>query len=177
MLIVTGFEPFGGRTVNRSWQAVERVPGVERVRLPVEYARLAELLPALVARAPRAVLLVGEASRRVLTLERVARNAADPTRADNAGRRIESALDPGGPAQLAATWDVERALAAARALVPAELSDDAGGYCCNAALYHALRAATPATRIGFVHVPAARWPFAPRLARIARALAAIAETM
>jgi pyroglutamyl-peptidase len=177
MVIVTGFEPFGGRAANRSWQAALRVPGVERVQLPVEYARIAELVPALVARAPRGVLLVGEASRRVITLERVAKNAADPARTDNAGAHGAGVLVANAPDTLAATWDVERALAAAREVAPAELSDDAGGYCCNAALYHALRAAAPGAKIGFVHVPASGWPFAPRLARVARALAAIAATM
>jgi pyroglutamyl-peptidase len=174
-LIVTGFEPFEGRRRNRSWQAVERMTlTAERVCLPVEYARLAEMVPALAARADTALLLVGEASRRAISIERVAKSACDPARADNAGA-YGAAL--AGPAELHATWDADRALAAARAFAPAELSDDAGGFCCNAALYHALRAAPPGLRVGFVHVPRARWPFGPRLASLARALSAIAEAL
>ena len=178
-LVVTGFEPFGGRTINRSWQAVERLPlraDWQRVRLPVEYARIAEHVRALVGRGPRAVLLIGEADRRTVTLERVARNAANPALADNAGEQRDI-VHHAGPAELAATWDLERALAAARTVLPAEISEDAGGYCCNAALYHALHASIPTVRVGFVHVPRSRWPFGPRLSRLSRALEAIATTM
>jgi pyroglutamyl-peptidase len=178
-VIVTGFEPFGGRAVNRSWQAVERVTlraGWQRVQLPVVYARIAEIVPALVGQQPRAVLLVGEADRQRLTLERVARNATDPASADNAGEQRAQVHD-GGAAELVATWDLDRALAAARKIVAAEISDDAGGYCCNAALYHALRAAAPGIRVGFVHVPHSRWPFGPRLSTLGRALDAIANAM
>jgi pyroglutamyl-peptidase len=150
--------------------------GWQRAQLPVVYARIADVVPALVGKRPRAMLLVGEADRGRLTLERVARNKANPELADNAGEQ-RTLVHDGGHAELAATWDLERALAAARRIIAAEISDDAGGYCCNAALYHALHAASPETRIGFVHVPRSRWPFGPRLSRLARALDAIAATM
>jgi pyroglutamyl-peptidase len=174
-IIVTGFEPFEGRPVNRSWLAALRVRrDVERVQLPVAFAAIAELVPQLAARAD-ALLLVGEAKRRALSIERVAHNTTEG-RADNSGASPSGPLVADGPAELAATWDTQRALAAARAHAPAEFSDDAGAYCCNAALYHALRAA-PDKRIGFLHVPVARWPFGPRLERVARAIDAIIETM
>ncbi len=175
-LVLTGFEPFGGRAINRSWQAVERVAlrtGWERVRLPVVYARIAELVPALVEKAPRAVLLVGEANRDVVTLERLAHNACSAERADSAGEHRERVHDSGHD-ELVATWDLAGALAAARRFVPAEISDDAGGYVCNAALYHALRTAASGTRVGFVHVPVAPTPGVDELAL---ALAAIGEAM
>jgi pyroglutamyl-peptidase len=171
-VIVTGFEPFGGRAINRSWQVVERLgPRFERVRLPVEYRRILELVPALLARRPRALLLVGEAARGVLTLERVARNACNPALADNTGD-CRALVDPSGPAELVATWDIERALAAARGVIAAEISDDAGGYCCNSSLYCALRSGA-GVPIGFVHVPADD----ERVDLMAAALDAIAQTM
>jgi pyroglutamyl-peptidase len=177
VIIVAAFEPFGGRRVNRSWLAVERVRApVTRVQLPVAFARLARIVPELAARAS-ALLLVGEANRRALSIERVAKNRADARLADNDGAEPHAPLDD-GPDTLAATWDPARALAAARgAGVPAELSDDAGAFCCNAALYRALRAAPATTRVGFLHVPSARWPLGPRADRVARAIEAIVETM
>lgn len=176
-VIVTGFEPFGGRAINRSWQTVEAMAApIERVRLPVEFAKLATLVPALVARNPRALLLVGEAARPRLTLERIARNACNPSMLDNAGKALER-VHADGPPEYLATWDLDRALAAALAHTSTAISDDAGGYCCNAALYHALRTAAPEVRIGFAHVPRARWPAAARVAKLARALDAIVETM
>ncbi len=176
-VIVAAFEPFEGRRENRSWEAVARVRGeLERVRLPVEFARLPELVAPLAARAS-VLLLVGEASRRALSIERRAQNLIACRIADNAGARPDGPIDPAGPPELASTWDAQRVLAAARSCAPAELSDDAGGFCCNAALYHALRAAPPAARIGFLHVPISPWPRGPRLARIARAIEAILGTM
>lgn len=175
MIVVTGFEPFDGRPVNRSWLAALRVRrDVERVQLPVAFAAIAELVPQLAARAD-ALLLVGEAKRPALSIERIAHNATEG-RADNTGASPNGPLVAGGASELAATWDAARALAAARAHAPAQLSDDAGAFCCNAALYHALRAA-PGKRIGFLHVPVARWPFGPRLARVAAAIDAIVDTM
>lgn len=174
-VIVTGFEPFDGRAVNRSWLAVQRATAVvERVQLPVVFAQLAELVPALARRA-EALLLVGEARRPALSIERIAHNRCDG-RPDNAGVRCKGPVVAGGAAELGATWDVERAFAAARAYAPTAISDDAGAYCCNAALYHALTAA-PGTPIGFLHVPIAGWPRGPRLARVARAIDAIVATM
>ena len=173
MIVATGFEPFDGRSINRSWQVIERLgPLFQRVRLPVEYARISEMIPALLARRPRALLLTGEAGRPRLTLERVARNACNRQHADNAGERRDL-VDPAGPAELAATWDIDRALAATRGIVDAAISEDAGGYCCNAALYCALRAGA-GIPIGFVHVPVGD---SPSLEALVAAVEAIAATM
>jgi pyrrolidone-carboxylate peptidase len=84
----------------------------------------------------------------------------------------------GSSAELVATWDTERALAAARAVgAPIEISSNAGTYCCNAALYRALRVGSSEIQIGFLHVPTSPWPFGPRLGRIARAIDVIVATM
>jgi pyrrolidone-carboxylate peptidase len=74
---------------------------------------------------------------------------------------------------LVATWDIDRALAAARTAVDATISDDAGGYCCNAALYCALRAGA-GIPIGFVHVPVGD---DPPLDQLVAAIEAIAASM
>ena len=63
-LIVTGFEPFGGAEVNASWEAVRRLEGVEKVLLPVSFARAGGMVRELVAGAPDAVICVGEAGGR-----------------------------------------------------------------------------------------------------------------
>ena len=49
-ILLTGFEPFDGASVNPSWEAVQRVPDqicgheVHRLRLPVVYGQAAALL-------------------------------------------------------------------------------------------------------------------------------------
>ena len=61
-ILLTGFEPFGGSTVNASWEAVQRVDGVRRVLLPVSFARAGAMIREIVASGPDAVLCVGEAA-------------------------------------------------------------------------------------------------------------------
>jgi pyroglutamyl-peptidase len=159
VIILTGFEPFNGRGINRSWQAVEAVRAeVERVQLPVDFEKLAQLVPELVARRPRALVLVGEAPYDRVTVESIALNIIHDQRADNAGRRgWMEPIRAGRPLALPATWDARRLLRAIdRTGIAVEISHHAGTYACNAALYHALDAAADlglAAPIGFLHVP------------------------
>jgi pyroglutamyl-peptidase len=175
-LILASFEPFGGRRVNRSTQAAQRVRSsagavLEHVVLPVDFARLARLVPRLVARRPRALLLVGEArkTRRVL-VECIALNVIDARIADNARRRPRRMpVQAGGPLALAARCDAPAVLAALkRVRIPARLSYHAGTFACNAGLYLALAAAAGrrgAPAVAFLHVPARGGPTIARLAR------------
>ena len=49
-LLITGFDPFGGESVNPSWEAVSRLPEhimdtpVHKLRLPVVFGEAADLL-------------------------------------------------------------------------------------------------------------------------------------
>ncbi len=183
--VVAAFEPFGGRRTNRSWQAVQAMPDdaeVERVQLPVDFARLPDIVGSLARRA-RCLLLVGESGQtRVALVERIALNLADASIADNAGARpSQEPLLQGGPLARPATWDataIARAVAAAGAKVG--ISHHAGTFACNASLYLALSEA--ATRqdpaiVGFLHVPAYPWPLGRPLAELARGLRAALLTM
>ena len=77
-LLITGFEPFGGETVNPSWEAVRRLPEtsggleVRTLRIPTAYGRAgervlaaaAELAPILeMDRAELGGLLMGEGEK------------------------------------------------------------------------------------------------------------------
>jgi pyroglutamyl-peptidase len=182
--IVCGFEPFGGRTTNRSWEVVEALeahapPGsFERVQLPVDFAALRRIVPGLVERTGRALLMLGEAAGTdAVQVERVGLNVVHARIPDNLGAQPE--FDPvvaGAPLARFARWDAEacvRTLAAEG--LPVRVSHHAGTYACNAALYLALDAAenlgaAPAT-IGFLHVPVETPPETPRIAAaIARLL-------
>ncbi|HTR14044.1 MAG TPA: hypothetical protein VMI72_12530, partial [Roseiarcus sp.] len=71
-ILVTGFEPFGGETVNASWEAARALDGwrsgdlVANARmLPCVYdACVAEFAEAFARLKPHAVLLTGQAARR-----------------------------------------------------------------------------------------------------------------
>jgi len=159
MLLLTGFEPFGGLRRNPSGELARALEGkgVQAAVLPVDYERVGPALSGLLDRPWDAVLLMGVAIGRArLSLERVALNYRDPGRPDNAGRTPEHAeVLPGGPAAYFATLPLESLAAAlASAGHPAEISLSAGAYLCNTAFYlarHALDAR--GTPCGFLHLP------------------------
>jgi pyroglutamyl-peptidase len=66
-------------------------------------------------------------------------------------------LSADGAEHLKASLPVQHIVARLRARgIPAFVSRDAGGYLCNATLYHSLGCAreAPGRRVGFVHIPA-----------------------
>ncbi|WP_402465844.1 pyroglutamyl-peptidase I [Isoptericola aurantiacus] len=167
-VLLTGFEPFGGDTVNESWEAVRGVPSrigpeVEVVTacLPVTFAgAAAECRHLLDRHAPDAVIAVGlAAGTDVIRLERVAVNVVDARIPDNDGLApVDVPVVPGGPAAYFSTLPLKASLTALRDVgLPVAVSNTAGTYVCNALFYelqHALaeRSGVPS---GFVHVPRA----------------------
>src|SRR5271163_3363920 len=146
--LVTGFEPYGGFALNPSAEIarrldgarIGRVPVVGRI-LPVAMAALDGALAAALRDVdPVAVILLGLApGEAVIRLERVALNLADFAIPDNAGARVaDRPLAGQAPAAL---WSrlplraIQAKLLAAG--IPARLSETAGTYLCNAALYRA----------------------------------------
>lgn len=162
-ILVTAFEPFGGDAENASLEAVTRLAGrgvgdVEVVAgvLPVAFATAPATLRALVdAHGPDAVLAVGEAGgRAVVTPERHGRNRVDARIPDELGDQPRDAAIDDGPVLRGATLDVDALVDAIRAAgVPAEASEDAGGFVCNRIAVEVAGLPVPAA---FVHVPAVR---------------------
>lgn len=160
MLLVTGFEPFGGMERNPTGEIARRLgeePGIEGAVLPVDYSKIGAALDGLLSRPWDAVLLLGVAVLRSrFTLEKVAINYRDPARADNSGTCPEdSTLMPGGPDAYFSTLPLEALLESLfDEGVPAEMSLTAGPYLCNASMYLA-RAALDEREVpcGFVHLP------------------------
>lgn len=145
LAVLTAFEPFGGRTRNRSWEVASRVAlprGVELVCLPVDFARLSGTIAPLLAGEPRAILLLGEAPTREVAVECVALNLIHARIADNAGTAPRGIpVEPGGPLALRSEWEGESVATEIRQTgVPVRVSFHAGTFACNAAMYHALHA-------------------------------------
>ncbi len=166
-LLLTGFEPFGGQTINSSEQAARalgdaHLPGITvRVAiLPVDRERgPAALLCALDEALPDAVVCLGEAARRAaISIERIAINLLDFRIPDNAGRQcVDEPIVTDGPAAYFTTLPVRAMLGAARAAgVPAELSLSAGAFLCNQVFYtlmHELSRRGAHIPAGFIHLP------------------------
>ena len=166
---VVGFEPFDGRTTNRSWELARRFRGrggTDVHCLPVDFSRLDSLVAGILVRAPAALLMIGESPIRELRVEQIALNVADSERGDNAGRIPHGEpLVPGGALALRTSWNA-RAVAGRlhQEGIPATVSFHAGTFACNAALYCALSRMGEAgtggaeTAIGFIHIPNRRGP-------------------
>ena len=133
-VLLTGFTPFGGETVNPALEAVKRV------RCPEAELRILEV-----------PTVFGDSARLVT----VAINVDDARIPDNAGQQpVDAPIVPGGPAAYFATVPVKDMVRAIQeAGVPSELSNSAGTYVCNHLLYCVLHHAGPGVRAGFIHVP------------------------
>ncbi|ARH89992.1 MULTISPECIES: pyroglutamyl-peptidase I [Streptomyces] len=166
-VLLTGFAPFDGESVNPSWQAVraaadEPPAGIEvsAVELPCVYGASVAVLRAAIEEArPEIVVCVGQAGGRPdITVERVAINVDDARIPDSSGAEpIDEPIVPGGPAAYFATLPVKACVAAVRAAgLPASVSNTAGTFVCNHVFYglaHLLATELPGVRGGFVHVP------------------------
>ncbi|MFN7122790.1 MAG: pyroglutamyl-peptidase I [Hydrogenophaga sp.] len=168
-ILLTGFDAFGGATLNPSWLAVQalrcrQILGhtVVAAQLPTVFdASLIELNALLKQHQPALVVCVGQAGgRKAISLERVAINVNDAPIADNAGGQpVDTPVKPGAPAAYFTSLPIKAMLAALQAEgVAAEVSQTAGTFVCNHVFYglmHALatQRSLQHTRGGFIHVP------------------------
>jgi pyroglutamyl-peptidase len=165
--LVTGFEPYGGRSRNPAAEVAARLDGSEvagvRIvgrNLPVALAPLDEIIPAMLAEIdPAVVISLGLCpNEAVIRLERVAINLADFDIPDNDGAvLIDAPLDAGAAAARFATLPLRKVQQALlQAGIPARLSNSAGTYLCNKALYRflaTLEQRGTAVPCGFIHLP------------------------
>jgi pyroglutamyl-peptidase len=179
-VLITGFEPFDGESVNPSQAIVRALDGeaiaghrVVGVSLPCEFGASAAALSEAIDRCqPTLVLALGQAGGRTdLSLERIAINVDDARMPDNAGAApIDEPVVAEGPAAYFSTLPIKAMVAALRAQeIPASVSQSAGTYVCNH-LFYALqhRLAGGGVRSGFMHLPllpeqAARSPGQPSM--------------
>jgi len=181
-VLITGFEPFGGETVNPSWEVVKLLDGmiiddcrVVARQLPCVFGESLEVLNAAIdALQPSVVLAIGQAGGRVdVTVERVAINVDDARIPDNRGQQpVDVAIVPGGPAAWFSTLPIKAMVEALReAGIPASVSQTAGTFVCNHVMYGVLHklADRPEVKGGFIHIPylpeqAVAHPGAPSMA-------------
>lgn len=163
-LLITGFEPFGGETINPSWDAIERLPEIigeysmTKLLVPVVFGKAAECV---LRRAdelhPDVILCVGQAGgRSAVTPELVAINLRHASIPDNEGNRPQDEpISVDGERAYFSTLPVRRIAESINAEgIPSQLSYSAGAYVCNDLLYTLLAHFDGTdTRVGFIHVP------------------------
>ena len=189
-ILITGFEPFGGQSVNPSREAVSALPErvgsrrLEKLRLPVEYGEAARrVLEKAKEVSPGAILCVGQAGGRdAVTPEVIGINLREASIPDNAGAAPAGVpIDPDGPDGIFSTLPVREMVSAIREKgIPAKLSYSAGAYVCNDLMYTLLNHFRGTDiRVGFVHVPYIPAQGSPSLpqAQLTQALTAAIETL
>ena len=163
-LLITGFDPFGGQSVNPAWEAVRHLPGTIgeyrlcKLKIPTVFCLAAQtVLEKAEEIHPDVILSIGQAGgRSAVTPERIGINLRDARIPDNQGNQpIDSPICPGGPDGVFSTVPVRAMVQAITdAGLPAAVSNTAGTFVCNDVLYTLLhRYAATAVRVGFIHVP------------------------
>ena len=189
-LLITGFDPFGGETINPAWEAVKLLPEIignfriHKFQIPTVFDLAAEtVLKTAETIHPDVILCVGQAGgRAAVTPERVAINLRDARISDNQGNQpTEAPIVPNGPVAYFSTVPVSSMAQSIRdAGLPGQVSNTAGTFVCNDTLYALLHhyAGTP-VRVGFIHVPYLPQQGTPSLPleQTAAALAAAIEAL
>ena len=163
-LLITGFDPFGGESVNPSWEAVRLLPDqigayeIHKLQIPTVFGLAPRTVLEKAAEIqPDVIISVGQAgTRAAVTPERIGINIRDARIADNAGiSPKDESIVPGGPDGLFSTLPVKAMIAAIQAAgLPGAISNTAGTFVCNDVLYSLLHHyAGTHVRCGFIHVP------------------------
>ena len=163
-LLITGFDPFDGATINPSWEAVKLLPDtigdyeLHKFQIPTVF----ELAPRTVLEKaaelkPDAIICVGQAGGRMaVTPERIGINIRDARINDNAGKSPkDQPIVSGGPDGYFSTLPIKAMIAAINEVgLAGAISNTAGTFVCNDVLYSILHHyASTDVRCGFIHVP------------------------
>lgn len=163
-LLITGFEPFGGESINPSWEAVKRLPEeingyrLTKLCLPVVFGRAAELALCCARElCPDAIICVGQAGGRdAITPELVGINLRYAKIPDNGGfSPKDEPVAQGGENAYFSTLPVRRMVDAIEGQgIRSALSYSAGAYVCNDLLYSLLKEFhSTDTGVCFIHIP------------------------
>ena len=165
-ILVTGFDPFGGESVNPTYEAVKLLPdvigGAEifKLEIPTVFSLSGPAVEEGIRKyQPDVVICVGQAGGRAsISVEKVAINFVDARIPDNNGEQpLDEPLQADGPAAYFATLPVKAMVQHVKeAGLPCYLSFTAGTYVCNSIMYNVLYMCEkryPGIRAGFIHVP------------------------
>lgn len=165
-VLITGFDPFGGESINPAWEAVkamkDNIDGIEVIKLqiPTVFKKSAEkLFAGIEEHKPDAVICIGQAGGRYdMSVERVAINMDDGRIPDNEGYQpIDTPVYEDGENAYFATLPIKGIVKEIKlAKIPASVSNTAGTYVCNHIMYSLLYYISKNNlniKGGFIHVP------------------------
>ena len=165
-ILVTGFDPFGGESINPAIESVKRLPevigGAQIVKLEIPtvvHKSLAVIREAILKEDPDMILSIGQAGGRAeVTVERVGINVDDCRISDNEGNQpVDELIYADGPDAYFVTLPIKAMVKAMQeAGIPASVSNSAGTFVCNHVTYgvrYLIEKEFPGKRSGFIHIP------------------------
>ena len=166
IILVTGFDPFGGEPINPAIESVKKLPdniaGAEIIKLEIPTVRgksLEKIEKAIQEHNPDIILSVGQAGGRFdITVERVGINMDDFRIPDNEGNQVidEPVFSNGDNAYFVKLPVKAMVQNIQKNKIPASVSYTAGTFVCNHVLYGVLYLVEKkykGKKSGFIHIP------------------------
>lgn len=165
-VLITGFDPFGGESINPALEAVKKLPdtieGAEIIKLeiPTVFRKSLEKIEENIIKFnPDVVISIGQAGGRFgITPERVAINIDDARIPDNeTNQPIDIPIFEDGDTAYFTTLPIKAMVKEMQDNgIPSSVSNTAGTFVCNHVMYGVLYMAAkkyPNIKAGFIHVP------------------------
>lgn len=165
-VLITGFNPFGGESINPALEAVKLLPeniaGAEVIKLeiPTVFVKsLEKIEEAIVKYSPNIVIAIGQAGGRFgVTPERIAINLDDARIKDNEGNQpIDISIFEDGDTAYFSNLPIKAMVKEmTEGGIPSSVSNTAGTFVCNHVMYgilYLIDRKYPGIKGGFIHVP------------------------
>lgn len=165
-VLITGFDPFGGESVNPAYEAVKLLPDtiagaqIIKIEVPTVFGESSiKVQEAIATHNPNIVICVGQAGGRPsISVEAVAINLIEARIPDNKGNQpLGTPVQEDGPAAYFSTLPIKAMVKQVHDNnLPAFISYTAGTFVCNEIMYNLLYHLAhkhPDIKGGFIHVP------------------------
>jgi pyroglutamyl-peptidase len=165
-VLITGFDPFGGESVNPALEAVKLLPNtisgadVIKIEIPTVFRKALEHIESAIEKHnPDIVISIGQAGGRFgITPERVAINMDDARIKDNDGNQpIDLPIYEDGQSAYFSSLPIKAMVKEMNENgIPGSVSNTAGTFVCNHVMYgllYLIDKKYPNIKGGFIHVP------------------------
>ena len=165
-VLITGFDKFGGESINPSSLCVNSLPNVidnieiKKITLPTVFKDSTRVLEENIdSFSPNIVICVGQAGgRSKITPERIAINIDDARIPDNIGNSpIDETIRKDGENAYFSTLPIKAIVDELnKNNIPSTISNTAGTFVCNHIMYESLYLTStkyPNIKAGFIHIP------------------------
>lgn len=165
-ILVTGFDPFGGESINPAIESVKKLPDkildaeIIKLEIPtVAKKSINKIEEAIIKHNPDVILSIGQAGGRFdITVERIGINIDDFRIKDNEGNQfIDTPIFEDGDSSYFSNLPVKAMVENIQNKnIPASVSYTAGTFVCNHVLYgvrYLIEKKYNGKKSGFIHIP------------------------